>query len=154
MGKAIRKSSIGTRLEKGSKLGMLCCELRNRAIRVCVCGRYQTGRKETKSGFNVEILMKEVDLGEPTLSKEYCRQLQDVFEPKISAGAMENYQFPRIRMRIYSSWSYNKEGHAKKCVERYCELANKTIQQLYKVATPCMVREQTCSCSYKMDQSM
>ena len=25
-----------------------------------------------------------------------------------------------------------------KCVERYCELANKTIQQLYKVSTPCI----------------
>ena len=30
------------------------------------------------------------------------------------------------------------EGHAKKCVERYCELANKTTEQLYKVATPCI----------------
>ena len=30
------------------------------------------------------------------------------------------------------------EGNAKKCVERYCELANKKTQQLYKVATPCM----------------
>ena len=29
------------------------------------------------------------------------------------------------------------EGHAKKCVERYCELANKTTQQLYRVSTPC-----------------
>ena len=29
-------------------------------------------------------------------------------------------------------------GHAKKCVERYCELGNKTTQQLYKVATPCI----------------
>ena len=29
-------------------------------------------------------------------------------------------------------------GHAKKCVERYCELANKTTQQLYKVFTPCI----------------
>ena len=29
-------------------------------------------------------------------------------------------------------------GHAKKCVERYCELANKTTQQLYKVSTPCV----------------
>ena len=27
-------------------------------------------------------------------------------------------------------------GLAKKCVERYCELANKTTQQLYKVSTP------------------
>ena len=30
------------------------------------------------------------------------------------------------------------EGHAKKCVERYCELENKTTQQLYKVSTPCI----------------
>ena len=30
------------------------------------------------------------------------------------------------------------EGHAKKCVERYCELANKTTQQVYKVSTPCV----------------
>ena len=29
------------------------------------------------------------------------------------------------------------EGHATKCVERFCELANKTTQQLYKVPTPC-----------------
>ena len=29
------------------------------------------------------------------------------------------------------------EGHAKKCVERYCELANEMTQQLYKVSTPC-----------------
>ena len=29
-------------------------------------------------------------------------------------------------------------GHAKKCVERCCELANKTTQQLYKVSTPCI----------------
>ena len=30
------------------------------------------------------------------------------------------------------------EGHAKKCVEPYCELANKTTQQLHKVSTPCI----------------
>ena len=30
------------------------------------------------------------------------------------------------------------EGHAKKCVERYCELANRTTQQLYIVSTPCI----------------
>ena len=37
-----------------------------------------------------------------------------------------------------SSWSCDMEGHAKKFVERYCELANNTTQQLYKVATPCI----------------
>ena len=30
------------------------------------------------------------------------------------------------------------EGHAKKCVERNCELANETTQQLYTVSTPCL----------------
>ena len=29
-------------------------------------------------------------------------------------------------------------GHAKKCVERYCELTNKSTQQLDKVSTPCI----------------
>ena len=30
------------------------------------------------------------------------------------------------------------EGHAKKCVKRYCEHANKTTQQFFKVALPYM----------------
>ena len=30
------------------------------------------------------------------------------------------------------------ESHAKKCVERFCELANKTTEQLYKVAPLCL----------------
>ena len=30
------------------------------------------------------------------------------------------------------------EGYAKKCVARYCELAKKTTQQLYKVSTLCI----------------
>ena len=29
-------------------------------------------------------------------------------------------------------------GHAKKCVERYCELANKSTQQFYKGSTTCI----------------
>ena len=35
-------------------------------------------------------------------------------------------------------WSGDMEGHAKKCVDRYCELANKTIEQMCKVSTPCL----------------
>ena len=37
-----------------------------------------------------------------------------------------------------STWSYDMEDHSKKSVERYCELANKTTEQLYKVSTPCI----------------
>ena len=59
-----------------------------------------------------------------------------MFESRISAGGVEKLPFSQ-NIRI-SSWSYDMVGHAKKCVERYCELANKTTQQLYKVSTPCI----------------
>ena len=59
-----------------------------------------------------------------------------MFESRISVGGSEKLPFPQ-HGRI-SSWSYDMEGHAKKCVERYCELANKSTQQLYIVSTPCI----------------
>ena len=66
---------------------------------------------------------------------------RDKFEARISAGAKEKVptRVPgKPDAEIISSWSYDMEGHAKKSVERYCELANKNTQQLHKVATPCM----------------
>ena len=97
-----------------------------------------------------KVLNKEVDLGKPTsfLDREHlgCTQRQCeisknivdnyriMFESRISAGATEKLQCSE-NLSI-SSWSYDMEGHAKKCVERYCELANRTTQQLYKVSTP------------------
>ena len=59
-----------------------------------------------------------------------------MFESRISAGVTE--KLPCSENLRISSWSYDMEGHAKKCVQRYCELANKTTQQLYKVSTPCI----------------
>ena len=59
-----------------------------------------------------------------------------MFESRISAGATEKLQCSE-NLSI-SSWSYDMEGHAKKCVERYCELTNMTTQQLFKVSTPCI----------------
>ena len=50
-----------------------------------------------------------------------------MFESRISAGGSEKLPFPQ-NLRL-SSWSYDMAGHAKKCVERYCEVANKTTQQ-------------------------
>ena len=39
---------------------------------------------------------------------------------RISAGATE--KLPRSEKKLsFSSWSYDMAGHAKKCVERYCE---------------------------------
>ena len=97
-------------------------------------------------------LMKFVDLGEPTsfldhvhlgctqrqskISKDIVDNYRTMFESRISAGAME--KLPCSENLSISSWSYDMESHAKKCVERYCELANRTTQPLYKVSTPCL----------------
>ena len=101
--------------------------------------------------------MKDVELGEPTsfldhvhlgctqrecqISKNIVDNHRNMFESMISAGATEKQLQTRALVKpaeTLSPWSYDMEGHAKKCVERYCELANKTTQQFFKVATPCM----------------
>ena len=86
-----------------------------------------------------KVLNKEVDLGEPTSFLDHvylgCTQRQceiskdsvdndgTMFESRISAERTEKLPYSE-NVRI-SSWSYDMEGHAKKCVERYCELARK-----------------------------
>ena len=76
-------------------------------------------------------------------SKTKCEIIIDIvdncrtmFESRISAGGTE--KLPYSENLSISLWSCDMEGHAKKCVERYCELASKTTQQLYKVSTPCI----------------
>ena len=58
--------------------------------------------------------------------------------PKSSNFSGENREITYPQNLRISSWSYDMVGHAKKCVERYCEVANRTTQQLYKVSTPCI----------------
>ena len=99
-----------------------------------------------------KVLNKEVDLGEPTsfldhvylgctqrqceLSKDIVDNYRAMFESRISAGRTE--KLPHSENLRTSPRSHVTEGHAKKCVERYCEFANKTTQQLDKVSTPCI----------------
>ena len=131
------------------------------------CGKYSTtlyvddiklAEKKQNISPTWEKFMKYVDLGEPTsfldhvclgctrrecqISNEIVDNYGSMFESRISAGAMEN--LPETKdtgksdAETISWWSCDMEGHAKKCVERYCELANKATEQFYKVATPCM----------------
>ena len=99
-----------------------------------------------------KVLEKEADLGEPTsfldhvhlgCTQRECETSTDIVDnyrnmvdSKISAGATEKLPYSEKFDAIISSWYYDMESHAKKCAERYCELANKTTQQLHKVATP------------------
>ena len=89
-----------------------------------------------------KVRNKEVDMGEPTsffdhvylgCTQRQCEISEDIvgnyrimFQSTISTGATE--KLPCSQNLSISSWSYDMEGHAKKCVERYCELANRTTQ--------------------------
>ena len=99
-----------------------------------------------------KLLNKEVDLGGPTsfldhenlgctqrqceISKKYFGQLQN--HVRIANFRGWSREITISSKSSFFSWSCDMEGHAKKCVERYCELANKSTQQLHKVSTPCI----------------
>ena len=75
------------------------------------------------------------------ISKDIVANYRDMFETRFSVWAKEKLPTKasgKLDAETIYSWSYDMEGHAKKCVERLCELANKTTQELHKVATPCI----------------
>ena len=72
------------------------------------------------------------------LGRDIVDNCRDTCESKISAGSTEKLPGTGNLDANISSRSHEMVGNAKKCVERYCELANKTTQQIYKVATPCI----------------
>ena len=101
-----------------------------------------------------KVLNKEVDSGEPTsfldhvyvgctqreyqTSKDIVDNYRSMFVSRICAGAIEKLPSTGKLDANISSWSHDMECQAKKCMDRYCKLANKTTQHLYKVATPCI----------------
>ena len=146
MEKAIRESSFRTRLWKSSKLECL----------------FANGEKglfffvyEDDIKPNVESTDKRSRFGRANIIRgprlfglhstrlrnkhRYCGQ-EYVFWIQNLCGSKRKTTLLRKNLldADISSWSYDTECHAKKCVERYCELANKTTRQLYKVSTPCI----------------
>ena len=64
-------------------------------------------------------------------------QYTQMFESRISAGATKKLLGWQKRHAQIAAWSYDMEGHAQQCVERYCELAKK-VEQLSKISHPCL----------------
>ena len=83
----------------------------------------------------------DLDLGKPNTHLNNYEEREDfgeMFESRISAGATEElpgWEKPRAKT---VAWSYCMEGHAQKCVEKYCELANKMTEQFFKVSSLCL----------------
>ena len=94
-------------------------------------------------------LMKIVDIDDHIISwpctQRECKpnetiieQYEKMFESRISAEANEKLPGWEKSQTKTVAWSYDMEGHAQKCVERYSELANKKVEQLYKISSPCL----------------
>ena len=90
-------------------------------------------------------LMKHDDFEEPTsfldhaylgCTQRECKPNEIIIEEftKI-AGASEKLPGCEKPHAKTVAWSYDMEGHSRKCVERYCELVNEKMEQLYKVSS-------------------
>ena len=142
VGKTIWESSIGTQL--GKVLNWECFFV-NRARGLFLSVNVDDSKLASKTE-NIEwsgrtnIILDHVYLG-CTLSNEVVAKYRDTLECRISAGGHEKLPTRASGepdAHTISSLSYDMESYAKKCVERNCELANKTTEQWNKVATPCM----------------
>ena len=101
------------------------------------CGNYSTKKLTCENQhLSLDHVYLECTQRHCEISKDIVDNYRTMVESRISAERVDKLPFPQ-NLRI-SSWSYDVAGHAKKYVERYCELANKTTQQLYKVSTPCI----------------
>ena len=135
--------------------------------------------------------MKFVDLEEPTSFLDYvyhgctqreCKSNENIieeykkmFESRISAGATQKIPVWEKSHSKTVAWSHDMEGHVKKCVERYCELAESPLHAWTTISSgrsalkssvnaciwPVLVdliffgsAKQTCTRCHKMDQSL
>ena len=117
------------------------CSLKTRIVLAGVDVK-MSGKKQNMAPM-WKKLMKLVDLDEPTSFVDHvylgrdereCKpnenlveEYKKMLETQISAKATEKllvWENPHAKT---VSWSYDMEGHAQKCLERYCELANKKL---------------------------
>ena len=109
---------------------MFICLLSKRTIPISVRGRHHIGKKTENLGPTSKILMKDVDLQ----ITEICSSQGFLLEPR--KNYLQRLQGDLMQKSYLLGpmiWKVMQRN-----VERYCELANKTTQQLYKVATRCM----------------
>ena len=153
VGKTVRKSIDGTWLGKSTKLGMLIRSQKTKLFLSVYVDDIRMAGKKQNSAPMWKKLMKDVDIEEPISFLDHvylgCTQREfkpnekiigrnnKMFESRISAGASEKFPgWDKLRAKT-SAWSYDMERLARKCLELYCELANKKTERLYKVSQPC-----------------
>ena len=157
MGTAIFESSIGKRLGKSSKLGMFIRSTKKKpSLSVSVDDIKMAGKTENIDPM-WKVLMKDIDFGEPhhfltmyfwAALKENVRSARILWiitavcsNQGFLPGLQKNCQKQKPRGNLMPkrylhgpvTWKVMRRN-----VWTDCELAKKTTEQLYKVATPCM----------------
>ena len=138
-------------VRESTELGMHVRSSKTRVFLSVLDDIKKAGKKHNMAPMWKELIQI-VDIGGPTsfLDHVYLRctereckpnetiieQYAKMFEPRISAAATQ--QLPGLEKphAQTAAWSYDMDGHAQKCVERYCEMANKKVEELYKVPSP------------------
>ena len=153
MGKAILEHPIETWLGENSKLGMSLCSLWDRILLIRVCGCHSIGWKETKPWSDVEATQQRFLFGRTNIFLGSCvlgLHSMTIRNKQRHRGPLQNHvrisnfsgEIGKITIPSKSSYFFMVLRHGRSwqevCVERSCELGNKTTQQLYKVSTPCI----------------
>ena len=123
---------------------------------LCMWVTEQLAGKKQDIDFLWIILNKEVDFGTPTsfldhihlwwtqrqcdISKDKCGQWKSHVWITNFSGWTE--KLPNSENLRISTFSYDFHGHAKKCVERHCEFANKTTKCLLRASMTIHFKEE------------
>ena len=152
-GKGSLRTFFENTVGKSFKLGMFLFVNRSRGLFLSVhVDNIKLAGKTENIQQPWKILMKDVDLGEPTSfldhvylgytqrecqkSNDVVANFRDMFESMFSGGAKEKLPTRasgKPDAETYLLGPHDMEGHAKKCVERYCELANKQLHSYTKL---------------------
>ena len=152
VGKTVRGSSIGT--WKSTELGMSFCSSETRIVLNGFRGGWhQNVWKESRTWvlcrtnwWNWSILENQHhfltthtwDVLNVNANRSMCHWgIQKDVRITIFCGEQQFSVCEEPHAKTVA-WSCDVEGHAKKCVEQYCEVANMKTEQLCKGSTPCL----------------
>ena len=124
----ICESSTGTRIGKSAELGMHILFLENKDYVCQYSWMTSTWLERSRIWLPCGRKWWKIDLDEPTSFLDHVylgctqRERKDI---RITYFCWSNWKLQGGKGSKTVAWSYDMEGHARKCVERYCELANK-----------------------------
>ena len=124
---------------RGEVSGWQCLYLHrtNHCFLVSVCKRQKDGRENSEHAKDVCEIAKASRFGRPCIvhwwSIFWMYSTSSTCQERNCDGKRENcprsWSAQEQSPKYITAWSHDMEGHARKCIERCCELSRKTIAQ-------------------------